>query len=148
MRVDDDGGGGGAWNPDAVAETIGRLAIAARAMRARRFASGALRLDQTKVVFDLDEAGMPSGAAAYATREANHLVEEFMLCANRAAAKFIADAAPDTRVTQEPPGAERAQDGGARAFAKARGIAIDATSSALHWASLQALKAASPDALR
>ena len=146
VRVDDDGGGAGAWNPDAVAETIGRLAIAARAMRARRFASGALRLDQTKVVFDLDEAGMPSGAVAYATREANHLVEEFMLCANRAAAKFIADAYPTRALLRNHPEPNERKMAELERFAKARGIAIDATSSAALHASLQALKAESPDA--
>jgi DIS3-like exonuclease 2 len=80
------------WNPEAVAESIGHLNGAARAMRRRRFADGALRLDQSKLSFELDHEGNPSGARAYVMREANQLVEEFMLLANRTVAKFISEA--------------------------------------------------------
>ena len=57
----------------AVAGAIGHLNTAARAMRRRRFDNGALRLDQSKLIFRLDDDGNPAMAAAYITRESNHL---------------------------------------------------------------------------
>ena len=40
-----------------------------------------MRLDQAKLSFEMDDDGNPNRAFAYVTREANHLVEEFMLAA-------------------------------------------------------------------
>eukprot|EP00959_Pyramimonas_sp_CCMP1952_P078627 1643424-Pyramimonas_sp.AAC.1 len=44
---------------------------------------GALRLDNTKVLFALDGDGNPCEAFQYVTKDSNHLVEEFMLLANK-----------------------------------------------------------------
>lgn len=63
-------------------------------LRAARFASGALRLDNTRLCFALDAAGNPASAAPYVTGAANHLVEEFMLLANMRVAGLIAGAFP------------------------------------------------------
>ena len=52
-------------------------------LRAKRFDSGALRLDNAKILFALDGNGNPCEAFQYITKDSNHLVEEFMLLANR-----------------------------------------------------------------
>jgi hypothetical protein len=47
-----------------VANSIIHLNTAARAMRRRRFADGALRLDQSKLSFELDDDGNPAVVGA------------------------------------------------------------------------------------
>lgn len=67
--------------------------IASR-LRAARFQSGALRLNNTKLCFALDTGGNPVSTSPYIQSEANHLVEEFMLLANMQVASIIARAFP------------------------------------------------------
>lgn len=72
------------------------LAGIAKHMRHRRFEeNGALKIDNVKVVFGLDEHGMPEDCHAFARKEANELIEEFMLLANMAVAGKIAAGLPD-----------------------------------------------------
>lgn len=68
--------------------------IASR-LRKRRFDSGALRLDNTRLYFKLDGEGNPQDYGVYEQREANQLVEEFMLLANMTTARMVAEAFPD-----------------------------------------------------
>lgn len=63
-------------------------------LRAARFASGALRLNNTRLCFALDTGGNPVSAAPYIQSEANWLVEEYMLLANMRVAAIIANAFP------------------------------------------------------
>ena len=135
----------GAWDPRAVAETIGLLSRAARGMRARRFQNGALRLDQSKLSFELDAAGQPSSAAAYVTREANQLVEEFMLLANTTVATFIASAYPDGALLRCHPEPDERKVKQLETFAAERGLRVDASSSGALHRSLTALRASNPD---
>ncbi|XP_048739214.2 DIS3-like exonuclease 2 isoform X2 [Ostrea edulis] len=56
-------------------------------LRKHRMDSGALRLDQVKLQFCMnDETGLPNGYNIYKQKESNRLVEEFMLLANMAVA--------------------------------------------------------------
>lgn len=55
---------------------INSLAGLARQLRARRFDNGALRIDNVKVVFALDEDGRPEDAHTFQRKEANELIEE------------------------------------------------------------------------
>ncbi|XP_062582698.1 DIS3-like exonuclease 2 [Saccostrea cucullata] len=56
-------------------------------LRKQRMDSGALRLDQVKLQFCLnDETGLPNGYSIYQQKDSNRLVEEFMLLANMAVA--------------------------------------------------------------
>ncbi|GAA5864874.1 hypothetical protein JCM3774_004257 [Rhodotorula dairenensis] len=71
------------------------LAAIAKQLRARRFDGGALRIDNVKVSFRLDEFGLPVDAHEYERKEANELIEEFMLMANIAVAGKIASGLPD-----------------------------------------------------
>lgn len=61
----------------------------ARQLRERRFSNGAINFERYEVKFNLDEEGKPLGVYFKESKEANHLVEEFMLLANRAVAESI-----------------------------------------------------------
>ena len=61
----------------------------AKQLRERRFANGAINFDRYEVRFNLDENGKPLGIYFKESKEANHLIEEFMLLANRTVAEHI-----------------------------------------------------------
>ena len=64
----------------------------AQKLRQRRLKAGAINFDRTEVKFDLDEKGKPLGVFFKVQKEANQLIEEFMLLANRKVAEFIGKA--------------------------------------------------------
>jgi len=147
VKVGPEDGGPGSWDPSAVAGTIGLLNTAARAMRRRRFEGGAVRLDQSKVSFEIDpDTGNPRGASAYVIRESNKLVEEWMLLANNTVATFIADAYPDRAMLRCHPEPNERKMGELEQFSREQGIDIDASSSRGLHLSLQRLKEQSTDA--
>ena len=61
----------------------------AKQLRERRFANGAINFERYEVRFNLDEKGKPLGVYFVESKEANHLIEEFMLLANRTVAEDI-----------------------------------------------------------
>ena len=61
----------------------------AQKLRAERFKTGAIDFDRVEVKFDLDEAGKPLGVYFKRSKEANKLIEEFMLLANKKVAERI-----------------------------------------------------------
>lgn len=62
----------------------------ARKMRKRRLAGGSLEIGGVEVKFKLDGDGKkPIGVYLKEQKEANHLIEEYMLLANREVARFI-----------------------------------------------------------
>ena len=61
----------------------------AQKLRAERFKAGAIDFDRIEVKFDLDEAGKPLGVYFKRSKEANKLIEEFMLLANKKVAERI-----------------------------------------------------------
>lgn len=64
----------------------------AKQLRERRFANGAINFERYEVRFNLDEKGKPLGVYFVESKEANHLIEEFMLLANRTVAEDIGKA--------------------------------------------------------
>jgi ribonuclease R len=60
-------------------------------LRRKRFAAGSLDLDFPEVRVVLDERGQPVGLRTTHNDESHQLIEEFMLAANEAVAKFIKD---------------------------------------------------------
>lgn len=60
------------------------------------FQNGALSLNNVKLGFRLDEFLNPVDVYQYVQKEANQLVEEFMLLANMQVARKIATTFPDT----------------------------------------------------
>ena len=61
----------------------------AKILRAARMVDGAISFDKVEVKFVLDQDGEPTGVYFKESKEANHLIEEFMLLANRKVAEFI-----------------------------------------------------------
>lgn len=61
----------------------------AQKLRARRFAEGSIAFEREEAKFKLDENGKPLGVYFKVQKEANQLIEEFMLLANRSVSSFI-----------------------------------------------------------
>ena len=66
--------------------TLDRLA---KILRRERFEGGAVEFDRPEVRFDIDENGHPIGVHTKVSKDANKLIEEFMLLANRTVATVI-----------------------------------------------------------
>ncbi len=64
----------------------------AKALREKRFAAGAINFDRYEVKFEIDEKGKPISVYFKESKDANKLVEEFMLLANRTVAEKIGKA--------------------------------------------------------
>lgn len=81
-------------NPDAVpAENFANELILlnrmAKELRRRRFENGAVDFDRSEVRFEIDATGKPLSVYFKVAKDANKLVEEFMLLANRTVAESI-----------------------------------------------------------
>jgi ribonuclease R len=61
----------------------------AQKLRKERFSHGAINFSSQEVRFKLDEKGKPIGIVVKESKEANQLIEEFMLLANRTVAEHI-----------------------------------------------------------
>ena len=61
----------------------------AKALREKRFTAGAINFDRYEVKFEIDEKGKPISVYFKESKDANKLVEEFMLLANRTVAEKI-----------------------------------------------------------
>ena len=70
------------------AEEIAVLNKMAQTMRQRRFKAGAVSFERAEFKFILDENGKPLGVYTKEQKEANQLIEEFMLLANRRVAEY------------------------------------------------------------
>ena len=66
--------------------TLNRLA---KQHRSRRFEHGSINFDRSEVRFDIDDKGKPIGVYFKVAKDANKLVEEFMLLANRTVAESV-----------------------------------------------------------
>jgi ribonuclease R len=74
---------------DEVTEATLKLDELAKILRRNRMNNGAISFDKVEVKFNLDEKGEPEGVYFKVSKDANHLIEEFMLLANRKVAEFI-----------------------------------------------------------
>ena len=72
------------------AEEIGVMNDMAQKLRRRRFKDGAVSFERAEFKFILDEKGKPLGVYTKEQQEANQMIEEFMLLANRRVAEFCA----------------------------------------------------------
>lgn len=67
--------------------TLNRLA---KILRSKRFEHGAINFERNEVRFEIDDKGKPISVYFKIAKDANKLVEEFMLLANRTVAESIA----------------------------------------------------------
>ena len=77
--------------PDIVEATL-QLDKLAKILRKKRMKQGAISFDRVEVKFHLDEQANPTGVYFKEAKDANKLIEEFMLLANRKVAEFIGKA--------------------------------------------------------
>ncbi|QTE21351.1 ribonuclease R family protein [Polaribacter cellanae] len=74
--------------PEVVEATL-QLDKLAKILRKKRMRQGAISFDRVEVKFNLDEEANPIGVFFKTSKDANKLIEEFMLLANRKVAEFI-----------------------------------------------------------
>lgn len=72
-----------------LAEEIRVLDRLAKIMRDQRVKNGAITFDRSEVRFNLDENNDPIGVYFKISKDSNHLIEEFMLLANRKVSEFV-----------------------------------------------------------
>jgi len=89
-----------------IAEAILEMDRLAKMLRTKRMRAGAISFDKVEVKFILDENNNPEGVYFKESKDANKLIEEFMLLANRSVAEFIGKQEPKKtfvyRVHDEP----------------------------------------------
>jgi len=71
-------------------EAVIELHKLADILRKKRFASGAISFERPEMKVEVDDKGKPIKVYEKISKEANWLIEEFMLLANRTVAEFIA----------------------------------------------------------
>ena len=71
------------------AQEMMKLNELAQILRTKRFAKGAIAFDRVEVRFEIDEKGKPLSVYFKEAKEANKLIEEFMLLANKTVATHI-----------------------------------------------------------
>ena len=72
-----------------IAYAILKMDELAKIMRRKRMSSGAISFDKVEVKFNLDEEANPVGVFFKTSKDANKLIEEFMLLANKKVGEFI-----------------------------------------------------------
>ena len=72
-----------------IAQATLKLDELAKIMRTKRMSSGAISFDKVEVKFDLDKDANPVGVFFKTSKDANKLIEEFMLLANKKVAEFV-----------------------------------------------------------
>jgi len=72
-----------------IAKAILKLNELAKILRKKRMKNGAISFDKVEVKFHLDKDNNPEGVYFKESKDANKLIEEFMLLANRNVAEFI-----------------------------------------------------------
>lgn len=91
---------------EAIKEAILEFNRLAKILRKQRMHHGAISFDKVEVKFILDEQNNPEGVYFKESKDANKLIEEFMLLANRSVAEFIGKQNPKKtfvyRVHDEP----------------------------------------------
>ena len=93
-------------NDKNLSEALHVLDTLAKQLRANRFRQGAINFESPEVHFRLDDKGEPSEIFFHNSLDTNHLIEEFMLLANRIVATEIGkkkkDKDGETKEPQKP----------------------------------------------
>lgn len=70
----------------------------AKTLRAERLAKGGLEIVSSEIRFELNENGVPINVYKKTSKDANKLVEEFMLLANKSVGRFVGDTKRKTKI--------------------------------------------------
>lgn len=76
---------------ETIVEAILKMDDLAKTLRKRRMNQGAISFDKVEVKFNLDEDANPTSVYFKEAKDANKLIEEFMLLANKKVAEFIGE---------------------------------------------------------
>ena len=93
-----------------VSEAVCTLNSLAHKLRAERIANGALTIEQDEMRFRLDKDGYPTEIYFEHPNEAHHLIEEFMLLANRTVATAVGAGRPFVYRVHDLPDAEKLEE--------------------------------------
>ena len=93
-----------------VSEAVCTLNSLAKKLRAERIANGALTIEQDEMRFRLDKDGYPTEIYFEHPNEAHHLIEEFMLLANRTVATAVGAGRPFVYRVHDLPDAEKLEE--------------------------------------
>lgn len=89
-----------------IADAVLKMNELAKTLRKKRMRAGAISFDKIEVKFNLDKDNNPTGVYFKSSMDANKLIEEFMLLANKQVAEFIGRQKPSKtyiyRVHDEP----------------------------------------------
>ncbi len=89
-----------------IADAVLKMNELAKTLRKKRMMAGAISFDKIEVKFNLDKDNNPTGVYFKSSMDANKLIEEFMLLANKQVAEFIGRQKPSKtyiyRVHDEP----------------------------------------------
>uniref|UniRef100_A0A1I8QAM4 RNB domain-containing protein n=1 Tax=Stomoxys calcitrans TaxID=35570 RepID=A0A1I8QAM4_STOCA len=92
------------FTPDDIKWRVLLLHSIAQELKGQRYSAGALSINNPKIRFSLDPVtGEPTAFEVEGRKEANFLIEEFMLLANQAVAKFIHQRFPNTSILRHHP---------------------------------------------
>ena len=93
-----------------IVDSIATLNTLAQKLRAERIANGALTIEQDEMRFRLDKNGFPTEIYFESPNEAHHLIEEFMLLANRTVAKAVGSGRPFVYRVHDLPDGEKLEN--------------------------------------
>lgn len=105
-----------------VSAALQTLNTLAQKLRAERIANGALTIEQDEMRFRLDEKGHPTEIYFESPNEAHHLIEEFMLLANRTVAKAVGSGRPFVYRVHDLPNGEKLEE--VKAFKRKMGSRV------------------------
>ncbi|XP_057974717.1 DIS3-like exonuclease 2 isoform X2 [Malania oleifera] len=123
-----------------VIQCVKVLSEISKTLKDNRFNDGALRLENSKVVFLFDEDGVPYDSMLCERVDSNFLIEEFMLLANRTAAEIISRVFPDSALLRRHPEPDMRKLREFEAFCRKHGLELDASSSGQLHHSLERIK--------
>ena len=107
---------------ESLTQAILTLNTLAATLRAERIANGALTIEQDEMRFHLDEHGHPTDIYFESPNEAHHLIEEFMLLANRTVAKAVGSGRPFVYRVHDLPNGEKLEE--VKAFKRKMGSRV------------------------
>ena len=93
-----------------ISKALTTLNKIAQKLRAERIAHGALTIEQDEMRFKLDEHGNPVEIYFESPNEAHHLIEEFMLLANRTVATAVGSGRPFVYRVHDLPDSQKLEE--------------------------------------
>ena len=102
--------GGNTGEKASLKQALATLNALAGKLRAERIANGALTIEQDEMRFRLDKNGFPTEIYFESPNEAHHLIEEFMLLANRTVAKAVGSGRPFVYRVHDLPDGEKLEN--------------------------------------